>query len=144
MRLFWPAHWAVSHPVGRKEAADNEEMGISGMGHTSARNCRQAQGANGLLLVGAGSWGDPQCHACPSQDAESPRWVRRPPHLLPAGSMCIQVEMPLQVCVDSAPSGPAPCLCLARCLNSVLGEREKGSRKRHQGKWGWLRRKEQQ
>lgn len=44
--------------VGGKEAADNEEMGIAAMGHTSAWNCRQAQGANGLLLVGAGGWED--------------------------------------------------------------------------------------
>lgn len=89
----------------------------------------------------------PQGHSCASQDAgREVQGQLGDPHLLPAGSICIQVKMPLQVCVDSAPSGPAPFLCLAWSLNSVFGEREKGSRKRCQGKWGWLRlrRKEQQ
>lgn len=66
----------------------------------------------------------------------SPRWVRRPPahscrqHVHTGGNAP-------QVCVDSAPSGPAPCLCLGWSLNSVLWKREKGSRKRHQSADGW-------
>ncbi|KAJ7413532.1 hypothetical protein BTVI_43218 [Pitangus sulphuratus] len=56
--------------AGRKEADDNEETNISAMGHISAWNCRQAERADGILVVGPGDSGDPQCYAHPSQVQE--------------------------------------------------------------------------
>jgi len=90
--------------VGRWQP-DNKGTDTSAMGHTSVRSCGQAEGPCGVLLVGPGGWGDPQCCAHPSQGAgRGARGGQADPHLLPVGSECCWVEVPLLVCVHGLSS----------------------------------------
>lgn len=116
--------------IGGKEAA-LVTRDINAAGHTSAWDYGQAEGSCRVLLVGPGGQGEPQCHTCLSQGGgRGAQGGLGDPHLLPAGSECCRVEVPLQACVGSAPAGPAPSpnahLASKPCS---WGEREKEKQK---------------